>query len=75
MYMHQPIMFYQVESIYLSDGSHWTYGCAEANTKCLRSNPAGMALSHCCMNELSTAVKDIMRSCEVRVIIGNVLGP
>ncbi|KAF6025300.1 hypothetical protein EB796_016385 [Bugula neritina] len=54
----------QVEEIYLGQRAHFQYGCNEANTRCPADKPPSLALSHCCMNELSLGVKTVMRACK-----------
>lgn len=60
--------FIQIESLYLSDDTHFTFGCDEAQTQCRTNRESGLAISHCCLNELSQATLAVLRECHVSLI-------
>ncbi|XP_067937840.1 uncharacterized protein [Watersipora subatra] len=73
------VKYHQVESIYLPGGTHLSYNCDEAQTKCLSDHPPGIARSQCCLRQLADGVQTIMRECEeaglqCEVTDGTILG-
>lgn len=63
------VILFQVEHIRLSSNVEHRYACAEASISCTKQKEK--ALSHCCLNELSTMVKLIMKLCAVSFCLSN----
>lgn len=63
------LIILQVEKIRPQSDLVFEYSCTEAQTQCSGSKgKAGIALSHCCLRELSTFVKLVMRKCKVSCV-------
>ena len=63
-----------MEKIRLSNSDLIEFDCDEAETYCSNfKSKAGLALSHCCLKELSTMLKFAVEKCKVSVCFHKII--
>ena len=58
-------LYYAQVEVVTHTTSQLKYSCDDAKTKCLSKPHAGIIRSPCCLQNLGTGVKAVMRECKV----------